>query len=133
MAESNGTWAEYQKLVLKLLEQHDEKLEALRQQLANSRNDEATLVENINSLKSDVHFLLGVVRDGAAGSVSLLSRLEAIDHDIKALKQVEADRILTKKDDDTNIVAWKRALFIAIMGILLNIGWGVIQTIYLGK
>lgn len=133
MSESSGTWTQYQKLVLKLLEQHDEKLEALRQQLADSVNDRAAISENITSLKVDINFLLALVRDGSAGSVSILSRLDAFDHDIKALKQGEADRTVAQNTEANNIMAWKRALFIAIIGILLNVGWDVIQTLFIRK
>jgi hypothetical protein len=133
MSESGGTWTQYQKLVLKLLEQHDEKLESLRRQLADSEHDKTILEENFNSLKQDVDFLLTIVRDGSSGSISLLSRLESIDYEIRALKKCEEDRNSTQKSDKDNLVAWKRALFIAIMGILLNIGWGLVQTIYIGR
>jgi hypothetical protein len=122
----NGTWNQYQKLVLHILEQHDEKLEALRKQLSETASDKVVISENINSLKEDVNFLLGVIRDGATmGITPILTRVDTIEGDIRSLKDLEAKRA----DEHKSLKDYKRALFISILGILASIGWSIIEKL----
>lgn len=126
----NGTWNQYQKLVLKLLEQHDEKLEALRKQLSDTASDKAVIYENINSLKEDVDFLLGVIRDGSAGITPVITRMDHIESEIKILKEVEIKRA----DELKSLKDYKRALFISIVGILASVAWSILEKfILIGK
>ena len=126
----NGTWNQYQKLVLKLLEQHDEKLEALRKQLSDTASDKAVIYENINSLKEDVDFLLGVIRDGSAGITPVITRMDHIESEIKILKEVEIKRA----DELKSLKDYTRALFISIVGILASVAWSILEKfILVGK
>lgn len=125
MLNESGTWAQYQKLVLKLLEQHDEKLEALRKQYSEIDSEKAADKKYISSLKGDVDLLLTLIRDGTSNVRPLLSRLENIERELKVLQDLE----VTKSKELNDIRGYKRALFISIMGILATIGWDILQTI----
>ena len=127
LGEENGSWTQYQKLVLKLLEQHDEKLEALRKQLATSVNDRVVITENINSMKEDITFLLGLIRDGSIGVTPILTKIDHIETELKTLKEQEANR--AKEIND--IKSYKRALFLSILGILASVGWDILQRLVL--
>jgi hypothetical protein len=123
----NGSWTQYQKLVLKLLEQHDEKLETLRKQLADSASDKAVISENITSMKEDIDCLLGLIRDGSMGSIPIITRVASIEADLYTLKQEN----LAKAKETIGLIAYKRALFVSIMGIIAAVGWDIIRMIFM--
>lgn len=125
MTKEGGSWAEYQKLVLKLLEQHDEKLEELSSKLANADSDHALLKETIESLKKDTAFLLGLVRDGLTGSESIIQRINALERDQAIFKKMEQ-----KVERDTlDARAYKRALSISILGIFASVIWDIVTKL----
>lgn len=125
MTKEGGSWAEYQKLVLKLLEQHDEKLEELSLKLINADSDHALHRETIESLKKDTSFLLGLVRDGLSGSESIIQRINALEKELANLKRMEQ-----KVERDTlDARAYKRALSISILGICASVIWDIVSKL----
>lgn len=122
MAES-GSWTQYQKLVLRLLEEHDKKLEALQEQINSSSQEKTVIAENIKVLKDEVNLLLDLVRDGSVSAPAILSRIDSIENQVQALKQIEVDR----KAELTSLKTWKRSMIIAVTGVVLSVGWDIIQ------
>lgn len=122
-----GSWTQYQKLVLKLLEQHDEKLDTLRIQLSESKGDSGSIRESISSMKQDIDILLNLVRDGSPGVASILTRIDHLEGGLSNLKSNDEQ----KKKDVKEIQNYRRALFISVMGILATVIWSLVQRFYL--
>lgn len=132
--EQEGTWAQYQKLVLKLLEQHDEKIESLSKQLAeaasNSGANSSVVKEKISSLREDVTMLLELVREGNSSKPSILTRIDRLDKnittlnkDVSDLQSHNAEERLEKKD----LLGFKRTVLVTIIGVLCTVAWNLIQ------
>jgi hypothetical protein len=125
MSES-GSWAEYQKLVLKLLEQHDEKLEKLQQELTSASADRVILTQIVAGLKDEIAVLVSIVKEGTLTDPSLterISKLEVAVHEIKEdakeAKKLSQDR---KRE--------RFAIMLAVVGSAIAIVWDVISKIF---
>lgn len=125
MSES---WAQYQKLVLKLLEQHDEKLAELQSKIIEGHENSITVINDINSLKEDVEALTALIKEGSANTVLLLSRVDKMELSINKLEITEAER----KESSKALVNFKRGLVIAVAGTAITVLWEIIQY-FIGK
>lgn len=128
MENESGSWTQYQKLVLRLLEQHDEKLEELRVKLSDSKQDRVYLKESLSSMKEDIVILFQLVRDGTPHVSSTLSRVDHLEADVKDFK----DKEVVREKEKSDLQSYKRALFIAIIGVMASTGWEILHML-LGK
>lgn len=119
--ETNGSWSQYQKLVLKLLEQHDSKLEELQTRISVSGEDRAVLARDITDLKENVLILQQLVRDGAKSTPSLIARVSHLEIDVEDLQKSEDLRLVKEKE----YIAFKRGLIVSLIiassSIIVNI------------
>lgn len=119
--ETNGSWSQYQKLVLKLLEQHDSKLEELQTRISVSGEDRAVLARDITDLKENVLILQQLVRDGAKATPSLIARVSHLEIDVEDLQKSEDLRLVKEKE----YIAFKRGLIVSLIiassSIIVNI------------
>jgi len=122
---ANGSWSQYQKLVLNLLEQHDERLEQLRERLAEGSGANKALTNTVNALKKDIDTLKAIVRDGSAGSppiLTRLNRLEGVIHNMEEDAREKADRLL-------KLQAYRWTLFVTLLGITATILWNLFERL----
>lgn len=127
------TWGQYQKLVLSLLEQHDKKLEQLKQEISVMGSEKPFINENIKNLKKDVENLSILIKEGSFPTPSILNRLESLEHDVKLLIKTDEEFEANKKIQESSLVSYKRTLTIAFIGFFINIGWGLVQAFFLRK
>lgn len=117
----NGTWTQYQKLVLKLLEQHDEKLEILVNQLREDEADRAGIHNSIDSLKEDldkVEKLLSSLEESSSKQQRQLERLEH-EANLSRLHQKE------QADEKKELKKYKQGFLVAIAGSAITVIWEI--------
>jgi septal ring factor EnvC (AmiA/AmiB activator) len=124
MSNETGSWASYQKLVLKLLEQHDEKLEQLSKQLNESDTDRARIHISILALKEDMELLKGVIRESSAISAPFATRLDRLEIRVNDLLKLEGNK--QKESNETR--NYRRGIIAAIVGSSLSIIWSIIEV-----
>lgn len=132
MSAESGSWAQYQKLVLKLLEQHDEKLEELSKKLAEDSGDHSQLTASLDNIKSEVSLLINIVRDGNTTSTPLVTRVNDIETIVKDMKLKMDEAEQAKKEHAKEAKTLKRSFFIAAAVFVLNLGWDVIKFFFMG-
>ncbi len=128
MGGEAGSWAQYQKLVLKLLEQHDEKLEELFKQLKEADSDRATIHVSLASLKEDTELLMSLIRDHekSSGHGQTIMRLEKLELKVQELSNAETLRTEESKE----VQKYKRGMFTAVAGTIIAVGWDLIQHFF---
>jgi hypothetical protein len=128
-AEDNGSLTQYHKLILQLLEQHDQKLDDLRNQIADTGDKRAVILEQISSMKNDITILFGLIRDGSLGVTPVLTRIDHLETSIKSILEVEQNKVKTKNDT----LNYRRALFISLLATAATIAWSIFQAVILKK
>ena len=129
--DENGTWAQYQKLVLKLLEQHDHRIEQLQSGLQKGEADRASLSSTLGQLKADVSDLVDVIQKGPH---PLLIRVEAIEGKIISLQDKnkirDTDAADKKRHEETleiENLKHKRNMLIAWLAGGVALIWNIVE------
>ena len=126
MAEQDeGSWLQYSKVVLKLLEQHEQQIDILETRLSAAERDRAIILEHISSLKETSSQIYGILRDGTAGSPSVLSKLQSLESQIASLREGDSER----KKRDKEITAYKVSILISIGLFALSALWDFVQKV----
>jgi C4-type Zn-finger protein len=110
--EEAGTWAEYQKLVLKLLEQHTNSIESLHRQYYDIQMQGSKMESKLQEVATAVTELTKIVKDGDDGS--MIARLKAVEEEIAETKKEKDERRKHGK------AVWT-SVGISILGFVFNI------------
>ena len=127
MGNEGGSWARYQELVLRLLEQHDEKLEELTKQLSDSQSDRLAIRSLIENLQRDSAALRILVKEGTLNHPPLVDRVDSLEKKIDKLIEEEAKRTTATKEN----AGFKKGVFIAVAGTILTITWEIVKFFFI--
>lgn len=127
MDNEHDGWSQYQKLVLKLLEQHEEKLEDLREQCASNDIGRTTISLQVISLLNDVADLSVLLKDGSPGVIPIITKIDHIDQRISNLEETE----VSKKKEIENMISHRRALLVASISIFAAVVGELIQKFWI--